>query len=84
MMSSRENELLPRTLPLPRNLSKGYLVYLLRSKVRYFNRKIFKLACRNVQGCNDPAKRECVGRMFVERGLGVLVLTETKLRGRGE
>ena len=38
----------------------------------------------NVQGCNDPAKRECVGRMFVERGLGVLVLTETKLRGRGE
>ena len=38
----------------------------------------------NVQGCNDPAKRESVGRMFVERGLGVLVLTETKLKGRGE
>ena len=38
----------------------------------------------NVQGCNDPAKRECVGRMFEERGLGVLVMTETKLRGRGE
>ena len=30
-----------------------------------------KMACLNVQGCNDPAKRECVGRMFVERGLDV-------------
>ena len=37
-----------------------------------------------MQGCNDPVKRECVGRMFVERKLGVLVLSETKLRGRGE
>ena len=43
-----------------------------------------KIACLNVQGCNDPAKRECVGRMFEERGLDVLVLSETKLRGRGE
>ena len=32
-----------------------------------------------MQGCNDPAKRECVGRMFEERGLDVLVLSETKL-----
>ena len=48
------------------------------------DRKIFKIACLNVQGCNDPAKRECVGRMFVERGLDVLVLSETKLKGRGE
>ena len=37
-----------------------------------------------MQGCNDPAKRECVGRLFEERGLDVLVLSETKLRGRGE
>ena len=22
-----------------------------------------KLVCLNVQGCNDPAKRECVGRL---------------------
>ena len=43
-----------------------------------------KIACLNVQGCNDPAKRECVGRLFEERGLDVLVLSETKLRGRGE
>ena len=45
---------------------------------------MFKIACLNVQGCNDPAKRECVGRMFEERGLDVLVLSETKLRGTGE
>ena len=37
-----------------------------------------------MQGCNDPHKRECVGRMFVERGLDVLVLSETKLKGKGE
>ena len=43
-----------------------------------------KMTCLNVQGCNDPTKRECVGRMFEERGLDVLVLSETKLRGRGE
>ena len=43
-----------------------------------------KIACLNAQGLNDPAKRECVGRMFEERGLDVLVLSETKLRGKGE
>lgn len=45
---------------------------------------ILKIACLNVQGCNDPVKRDCVGNMFEERGLDVLVLCETKLRGRGE
>ena len=35
-------------------------------------------------GLHDPAKRECVGRLFEERGLDVLVLSETKLRGKGE
>ena len=43
-----------------------------------------KIACLNVQGLNDPAKRECVGRLFEERGLDVLVMSETKLRGKGE
>ena len=43
-----------------------------------------KIACLNVQGCNNPAKRECVGRLFEERGLDVLVLSETKLKGSGE
>ena len=43
-----------------------------------------KIACLNVQGCNDPAKRECVGSLFEENGLDVLVLSETKLKGRGE
>ena len=42
------------------------------------------MACLNVQGCNNPAKRECVGRLFEERGLDVLVLTETKLKGTGQ
>ena len=37
-----------------------------------------------MQGCNDPAKRECVGRLFEERKLDVLVLSETKLKGTGE
>ena len=37
-----------------------------------------------MQGLNDPAKRECVGRLFEERGLDVLVMSETKLRGKGE
>ena len=35
------------------------------------NKLIFE--CMNVQGCNDPAKREYVGRLFVQRGLDVLV-----------
>ena len=34
-----------------------------------------KIASLNVQGCNDPAKRECVGRLFEEKGLDVLVLS---------
>ena len=37
-----------------------------------------------MQGCNDPAKRECVGRMFEEKGLDVLVLSDTELKGKGE
>ena len=48
-------------------------------------RKIkIKIACLNVQGCNDPVKQECVGRLFEERELDVLVLSETKLKGKGE
>ena len=33
-----------------------------------------KIACLNVQGCNDLAKRECVGRLFEDRGLDLLVI----------
>ena len=43
-----------------------------------------EIAYLYVQGCNDPAKRECVGRLYEERGLDVLVLSETKLKGKGE
>ena len=43
-----------------------------------------KIACLNVRGYNRPAKRECVGSMFEERGLDVLVLSEIKLRGMTE
>ena len=43
-----------------------------------------KKPCLNVQGCNDPAKRECVERLFKERKLDVLVLSETKLKGKWE
>ena len=41
---------------------------LVKSLVQKENKKI-KIACMNVQGCNDPAKRECIWRMFEERGL---------------
>ena len=39
------------------------------------------MACLNVQGCNNPAKRECFGRLFEEWGLNVLVWSETKMKG---
>ena len=62
----------------------GLRTFITRSNLPSKRRNIIKMACMNVQGCNNPAKRECVGRMFEERGLGVLVMTETKLRGRRE
>ena len=34
----------------------------------------------NVKGCNDPARRESVGRVVEERGLDVIIVTETKLK----
>ena len=42
------------------------------------------LGCLNVRGCGEVDKREEVEYVFVERKLDVLVLSETKLRGRGE
>ena len=51
---------------------------------RNHKKEKLKIACLNVQDLNDPAKRECVGRLFEERGLDVLVMSETKLRGKGE
>ena len=38
----------------------------------------------NVQGSNCPAKRECKGGLFEERGLDVSVVTDTVLKRRGE
>ena len=36
----------------------------------------------NAQGCNDPAKRENIGRLFEERVFDVLEVTVTKFMGR--
>ena len=35
-------------------------------------------------GCNNRTKRVCVGRLFDERRLDVLVLSETELKGTGQ
>ena len=40
-----------------------------------------KVACVKVQRCNDQAKHDCVFGMFELRGLEVLVVAETKLKG---
>ena len=37
-----------------------------------------------VQGCKDRVKRECVGGMFWERRYYVLIVIETRLKGRGD
>ena len=37
-----------------------------------------------MRGCNEPAKLEYVGRMCEERGLDVLVVTETMLKGESK
>ena len=38
----------------------------------------------NVCGCGtDEMKREVTGRMFVRRKLGVLVMSELKMKGKG-
>ena len=39
-----------------------------------------KSACLNLQECNDPARSDCVGKKFKEKGLGALVLTQPKLK----
>ena len=43
--------------------------------------KNLRLGCLNVRSCNNLDKRE---RLRDERKLNVLVLSETKLKGRGE
>ena len=47
--------------------------------------KTLKLGVLNVQGCStSEEKREEIGNMFRKRQLGVLALSETKMRGKGE
>ena len=66
-------------------MHKGGNPYLpVLSFLRYSIKNQSKIACLKVQGCNNPAKREFVGRLYEEREADVLVLSETKLRGRGE
>ena len=44
--------------------------------------RLVKLCCTNVQVRNDPAKRECLGRIIEMRELDVLIVTEMELKGR--
>ena len=46
--------------------------------------RTLRIGALNVRGCNDPRKREEIGRLFERRELDVLAMSETKLRGRGE
>ena len=39
------------------------------------------VACFNVRGCKDAAKRKCLRAMFKERGSDVLVVTRKKMKG---
>ena len=36
-----------------------------------------------MQVCNEVAKRKCIGRMFEERKLNILSVTEAKFKGEG-
>ena len=47
--------------------------------------KTLKIGVLNVQGCStSEEKREEIGNMFRKRKLGVLALSETKMKGKGE
>ena len=47
--------------------------------------KTLNLGVLNVQGCStSEEKREEIGNMFRKRKLGVLALSETKMRGKGD
>ena len=46
--------------------------------------KVVRVGCLNVRGVNDEGKREEIGVLFEERGLDILALSETKLKGKGE
>ena len=45
---------------------------------------VLRVACLNARGVNEVGKREEIGIMFEERGLDILALSETKLKGSGE
>lgn len=45
---------------------------------------VLSLGSLNVRGCNKPEKREVIGEILNEKGLDVLALSETKLKGTGE
>jgi exonuclease III len=44
----------------------------------------FRVGCLNVRGCGNEVKREQIGRVLIDRKMDVMVLSETKLKGKGE
>ena len=46
--------------------------------------RTLRIGTLNVRGCNNARKREEIGRLFESRGMDVMAVNETKLRGRGE
>ena len=45
---------------------------------------MLKVTCLNVRGCNGGVKKYMIGDIMDERRMDVLVLSETKMRGKGE
>ena len=45
---------------------------------------VLSLGSLNVRGCNKPEKKQVIGEIMNVKGLDVLALSETKLRGAGE
>ena len=41
---------------------------------------VLKISTLNVRGCNSDCKKDLIGKMFREKGLDILALSETKLR----
>ena len=43
------------------------------------------MGCINVRGCSTIESKRCeIGDMFISRGMDVLALSETKMKGKGE
>ena len=43
-----------------------------------------KMACVNVQGCNEPLKHEFLSKLFEEREMDVFLATYTRFKGKKE